>query len=296
MRQNNRSKESNRGWQGLVSVLCLLCGLLLVCYPWISNRHNEKMAAAEIRVCKTDIQQMDEQETKRQWEAAGAYNRSLQEQQVEIEDAFSEKSKSAQGKMDSDDLFYKKRNGILGEIEIPCIRVRLPVYEGTSAEILDKGIGHLRGSSLPIGGQGTHAVLTGHTGLNKARLFTDLIQMQKGDLFFLHVLDQTLAYRVEQIFTVLPEDTKKLRIEKEEDLVTLVTCTPYGINDHRLLVRGKRIAYTESAYAKEQQKSRHTPSLWMRSYISACALGCLFLLCGGWLVHMVHRLCRKRRP
>lgn len=278
----------------MISVLCLLCGLLLVSYPWISNLHNQKTTAAEISVCEAAIGQMDRQELERQWEAARVYNQSLLERQVEIRDAFGDTQNTENGK-NADGLFYEKTNGVLGEIEIPCIRVRLPVYEGTSANILDRGIGHLQGSSLPTGGKGTHAVLTGHTGLNKARLFTDLIQMQKGDLFFLHVLDQTLAYRVEQIFTVLPEDTEKLRIEKEEDLVTLVTCTPYGINDHRLLVRGKRTAYTENNYASEQQKSRHTPSLWMRSYISACALGLLFLLTGGWLIHMVHRLCRRRR-
>lgn len=294
MKQNN-SKRLHRGWQGLISVFCLLCGLLLVSYPWISNLHNQRTAAAEINVCETTIRQMNRQDLEKQWEAASIYNQSLLDRQVEIQDAFKSTQKTEPKETGAAGPFYEMTKGILGEIEIPCIRVRLPVYEGTSADILDRGIGHLQGSSLPTGGKGTHAVLTGHTGLNKARLFTDLTQMQKGDLFFLHVLDQTLAYRVEQIFTVLPEDTQKLRIEKEEDLVTLVTCTPYGINDHRLLVRGKRTTYTGTDYAEEQQKSRHLPSLWMRSYISACVLGILFLLSGSWLIRMVHRLCRKRR-
>lgn len=132
-------------------------------------------------------------------------------------------------------------NGIMGYVEIPAIDVELPVYHGVEDTILQVAIGHIEGSSLPVGGPDTHCVVSGHRGLPSAKLFTDLDQLEAGDLFLLHVLDETLAYEVDQIHIVEPEDTSLLEIEEGQDLCTLVTCTPYGINSHRLLVRGHRV-------------------------------------------------------
>lgn len=162
-------------------------------------------------------------------------------------------------------------SGVMGYLEIPCISVNLPIYHGTDAEILERGVGHLAASSIPVGGKSTHSVLTGHTGLSSAKLFTDLTEMKKEDLFFIHVLDRTLAYKVDQISVVRPEDTRKLQIVKGKDYVTLVTCTPYGVNDHRLLVRGVR-----TKYVKKQRSSirpRNQDSQWMGTYKRAIAIG-----------------------
>ena len=132
-------------------------------------------------------------------------------------------------------------DNVMGYIEIPKINVRLAIYHGIGEDVLSKGVGHVEGTSLPIGGIGTHTVLSGHRGLPSAKLFTDLDQMKEGDLIYLHVLDKTMAYKVDKIDTVLPEDTSGLAIEPDSDLITLITCTPYGVNSHRLLVRGRRI-------------------------------------------------------
>lgn len=260
----------------ILSGIFLLAGALLMGYPWISNLHNERVAEAEIRVCEKEVSQLQAEQVLEMRQKASAYNMSLWRQNVKLADSFYGENSRREDPL-YDQLLACGTQGIMGHIEIPCIDLSLPVYHGTSEKVLEKGIGHLQGSSLPVGGRGCHAVLTGHTGLDRAKLFTDLIQMEKGDVFFLHVLDQTLAYRVEQIWTVLPEETEKLQIKKNEDLVTLVTCTPYGINDHRLFVQGKRTACTETAYEKERAKGHSRSSLWMQAYARACALGLAFL-------------------
>ena len=159
----------------------------------------------------------------------------------------------------------------MGYLEIPCISVNLPIYHGTDAEILERGVGHLAASSIPVGGKSTHSVLTGHTGLSSAKLFTDLTEMKNDDLFFIHVLDRTLAYKVDQISVVKPEDTEKLQIIDGKDYVTLVTCTPYGVNDHRLLVRGVRTKYEKTQESSIRQRNKD--SQWMGTYKRAIAIG-----------------------
>ena len=183
-------------------------------------------------------------------------------------------------------------SGVMGYLEIPCISVNLPIYHGTDAEILERGVGHLAASSIPVGGKSTHSVLTGHTGLSSAKLFTDLTEMKKEDLFFIHVLDRTLAYKVDQISVVRPEDTRKLQIVKGKDYVTLVTCTPYGVNDHRLLVRGVR-----TKYVKKQRSSlrpRNQDSQWMRTYKKAIAIGLMIVTALILLGKVFQKLHRKK--
>ena len=141
---------------------------------------------------------------------------------------------------------------MMGTVEIPKIDIELPIYHTTDEEVLEKAAGHLEGSSLPVGGESTHAVISAHRGLPSASLFTDLDQLEEGDHFLLHILDETLAYEVDKISVVEPEETQDLAVEEGEDLVTLLTCTPYGVNSHRLLVRGHRVPYEAEAIADEQ--------------------------------------------
>lgn len=153
----------------------------------------------------------------------------------------------------------------MGSLEIPKIGVTLAIYHGVGADVLEQGCGHVEGTSLPIGGGSTHAVLAAHRGLPSAELFTDLDQMEEGDLFYIHVMDETFAYEVDRIETVLPEETEYLDIEEGEDYVTLLTCTPYGVNTHRLLVRGTRTEYTETSQAEAagqaEQAQRETDTV-----------------------------------
>lgn len=224
-------------------------------------------------------------------ERARQYNRGLIDSKVVLTDPF--KAKNFKGET----LFYNEildidGSGIIGYLKIPCILVNLPIYHGTSAEVLEHGIGHLAATSFPVGGKSTHAVLTGHTGLSSAKLFTDLTEMKKGDLFFIHVLDQKLAYKVDQISVVKPEDTRKLQIVDEEDHVTLLTCTPYGVNDHRLLVRGVRTAYHET---DENTKARAHHSQWMEIYKRAILAGLLIVLMLIFLRKGYEKIKRKRK-
>ena len=171
-------------------------------------------------------------------QAARAYNETLQG--VEVRDAFTD----AQEREDAvyEGLLDVNGDGIMGVIEIPKIGVRLPIYHGTGSYGLERGVGHMEGTSLPVGGEGAHCGLSGHRGLPSARLFTDLDQMERGDLFFINVLGELLVYQVDQVNVVLPHELEYMAAVEGEDLVTLVTCTPYGVNTHRLLVRGRRTA------------------------------------------------------
>lgn len=177
--------------------------------------------------------------------------------------------------------------GIMGYVEIPCIQCSLPIYHGTDDAVLSAGIGHIEGSSLPTGGQGTHCVLSGHRGLPSSRLLTDLDQMEAGDVFYLHVLNETMAYKVDWIKTVEPKDLKELKIQDKQDLCTLVTCTPYGINSHRLLVRGHRIAIMgQAANNIMQEMETPQPSLWkLIMKISVLLLLPLIVIFVGWRVY-----------
>ena len=162
----------------------------------------------------------------------------------------------------------------MGYVEIPKISVKLPIYHGTENDSLERGIGHLLGSSLPVGGENTHTILSGHSGMASQKMFTDLEQLTTGDVFYLHVLDETLAYQVVEINTVLPYDTSLLGIAPGEDLCTLVTCTPYGVNTHRLLVRGSRIPYEEAELLMEETASEETTaSAWEEKYLQGVILG-----------------------
>ena len=178
--------------------------------------------------------------------------------------------------------------GAMCTIDIPKIGVYLPVQHGTGAETLERAVGHVVGTSLPVGGSGTHAVLSAHSGMASAKLFSDIDQLVEGDTFYIHVLDEVLAYEVDQIATVLPSDTSLLQIEDEQDLVTLVTCTPFGVNTHRLLVRGHRVPYVPELVV-ENGKTPKAASSWTQHYLTGLGIGLGVLAAAGRVCFFARR-------
>lgn len=259
--------------QKIIPILIVLTGFLLLFYPFTSNYLFEKSAGSTVESYQEKAAEMDQTIIKKVIDEAKQYNGELLRSSVQLTDPF--KVKRLDGKM----IHYNRilnidGSSIMGYLKIPCISVNLPIYHGTSGTVLEHGIGHLAASSFPIGGKDTHAVLTGHTGLSSAKIFTDLTEMKKGDFFFIHVLDKKLAYCVDQITVVEPQDTKELQIIEGKDHVTLVTCTPYGVNDKRLLVRGVRTAY----HAKEEEiRVSDHHSQWMQVYKRAMFAGLLII-------------------
>lgn len=249
--------------------MIILFGFALLSYPFISNFIFEKSAGSMIKSYEKQAKTYDQKQKDKALKEAKEYNQDLTRSAVQLTDPF--KAKSNGETMSYNNILNLDQSGVMGYLEIPCISVNLPIYHGTDAEILERGVGHLAASSLPIGGKSTHSVLTGHTGLSSAKLFTDLTEMKKGDLFFINVLGQTLAYKVDQISVVRPEDTRKLQIVDGKDYVTLVTCTPYGINNRRLLVRGVRTKYVKNQ--KNKIRTRNQDSQWMGTYKRAIAIG-----------------------
>lgn len=277
--------------QKIIPILIILFGFALLSYPFISNYMFEKSAGSTIKSYEKQAKTYDQKQKEQAFRKAEEYNKDLIKSAVQLTDPFKVK------KSNGETLIYNNilnidHSGVMGYLEIPCISVNLPIYHGTDAEILERGVGHLAASSIPVGGKSTHSVLTGHTGLSSAKLFTDLTEMKKEDLFFIHVLDRTLAYKVDQISVVRPEDTRKLQIIKGKDYVTLVTCTPYGVNDHRLLVRGVR-----TKYVKKQRSSirpRNQDSQWMTTYKKAIAIGLMIVTALILLGKVFQKLHRKK--
>ena len=236
--KNGRAKKNKR--YSLLLLLALLVGLSLLLYPTISNCWNSFHQSKTIATYVETVAEMDDSDYEGMWREAQAYNTALPRDQGRFQ--LSEEEKQVY-----EGLLRVSDDGIMGYVEIPSINVELPIYHGTDEEILQIAVGHIQGSSLPVGGPSTHCVISGHRGLPSAKLFTDLDQLTKGDFFILHVLDETLTYEVDQIHIVEPDDVSLLSMEEGEDLCTLVTCTPYGVNSHRLLVRGHRVENQQDA-------------------------------------------------
>lgn len=280
-------------------VVLMFGGVGIFSYPMVSNLLREHQKDEIL----TEYDQVVENQTDEQLEkarlAAQEYNKGLMNTVV-LTDPFDEES------LENLDEEYQyllnlDGNGMMGYVEIPRIGVYEPVYHGTSDEILKKGVGHLMHTSLPVGGTDTHAVLSGHTGLPEAEIFTRLTEVSEGDLFLVHVLKEVLAYEVDQIKVVEPENTEDLYIEPGQDYVTLVTCTPYGINSHRLLVRGKRVPYTPEVKetAGRQQKEGAGKSGWRRIYGKAAVEGAAAAFAVILIIVLIRKIrkkCRKRNP
>lgn len=223
----------------ILLLVIFLAGLSLLLYPTVSNFWNSLHQSRAIVDYTQQVEEMGQQEYDDMWAAAEAYNQSLAENPDRFTMSREEKERY-KGLLDISDT------GMMGYLDIPSIHVSMPIYHTTEEGILQVAAGHLEGSSLPTGGAGTHCVLSGHRGLPSARLFTDLDQMEEGEVFTLRILNRTMTYQVDQILIVDPYDMEPLAIDPDQDYCTLVTCTPYGINTHRLLVRGHRIPNLES--------------------------------------------------
>lgn len=224
----------------ILLVLTFVIGLSLLLYPSISNYLNELNGSKTIGEYSEAVSRLSEEDYRVLWQEAEEYNKALLQRQngYVLDDNL---------KKQYNQLLNINDNGVMGYIEIPSIEVNLPVFHGTEDRVLQIAAGHLEWTSLPVGGESTHCVLSGHRGLPSAKLFTNLDKLDEGDVFLLRVLNEILTYEVDQILIVEPNDSKALQIEKGQDYCTLVTCTPYGINSHRLLVRGHRIENAEGA-------------------------------------------------
>lgn len=256
----------------LLAVVLFLLALGMTFYPVISNYVNQKYASEIHTAYEEIIEQTDNTELIKAKELAISYNHAIVPGTT-AEDSYSQEALTVASE-DYEHQLNVAGDGIMGYVEIPCINVNLPIYHGTGNDSLERGVGHLLGSSLPVGGESTHSILTGHSGMASQKMFTDLEQMDIGDVFYLNVLGETLAYQVVKINTVLPHDTSLLGIEDGKDICTLVTCTPYGVNTHRLLVCGSRIPYEEAEVIVEEKASeKEEESTWEQQYLKGIFYG-----------------------
>ena len=284
----------NRLW-GLARLLIILVGVGILVYPSVSEYLFEKNSSVAVSTYDDSIRRMEQAHMDELRSQAEAYNQRLAEDNGYSKPALDEYNNPITPE-DYWDILNVDGNGMMGYITIPRIHVTIPMYHGTEEEVLQVAIGHLQNTSLPVGGESTHAVLSGHRGLPSKALFTDLDQVQIGDVFYLTVLNETIYYQVDQILTVLPNETDALAITKGEDHVTLVTCTPYGVNSHRLLVRGTRMDYTpetgEAAPVGEVELSpwMKMPMQYRHLLLGLAALAGILLLRG--LVGLIRKLFR----
>ncbi len=238
MKTNRQSEKKGKKFRNLL----FWAGFLICIFPVISNIVERQRQADAVATYRQTMEKEDEKEIEEKWRQANEYNEMLFQAKGGIVEETEEKK--------YEELLNIHGTDIMGSLEIPKIQVELPIYHGTEDEVLSNGIGHLEGTSLPIGGENTHSVLTGHRGLPSSKLLVRLDEMKIGDLFFIHTYKEVMAYKVEEIMVVKPEDTAWMEIKDEKDLVSLVTCTPFGINSHRLIVTGRRVDYKEKEYIK----------------------------------------------
>ena len=275
----------------LAPLLIFAVGAGIFLYPAISNFLAERGQQDTIRTYHAKVQTMNQEEIDAAWEEAQIYNENLAGDPVH--DPFVMGSGYVLPD-NYEDVLNIEGDGVMGEIEIPKIDVDLPIYHGTSEEVLEKGAGHLEMTALPIGGKNRHPVISAHRGLPSAELFTRLDEMEIGDEFYIHVLDETLAYEVDQIEVIEPEELSLLQPEEDKDLVTLLTCTPYAVNTHRLLVRGTRVPYEETTPEDTVTTVEHE-NTWLNDYLYAILAGLSILaLIGTGTGVYLHRK-RKQR-
>lgn len=231
-------------------IILFILGFLIAAYPLVSQWYYRIEAGEEVENFTKGVSSLSEKEVKRRIELAHAYNRTLDP--TKLSDPYTEKEKEGVAE-------YARMLEVaemIGHVEIPKIGEDLPIYAGTSMQVLDKGAGHLEGTSLPVGGKNTHAVITAHRGLPKATLFRHLDRLDKDDIFFIHNIETTLAYKVDQIKVIEPSNFEDVLVQEGKDYVTLLTCTPYMINSHRLLVRGHRIPYVPEEKEEAEDKAK----------------------------------------
>lgn len=266
----------------LLAAACGVAALGLMLYPLVGEFLSERYHSDVETTYTAAIADTDDTELTAQRQAAEQYNAML-----------SGTASISEGEALASPLPYAEQltvGGVMCYIDIPKINVYLPVQHGTDADTLERAVGHVVGTSLPVGGSSTHAVLSAHSGMASSRLFSDIEQLAEGDTFYIHVLGEVLAYQVDAINTVLPMDTRLLQIEDGKDLVTLVTCTPFGVNTHRLLVRGQRVPYVPEQKATAAAE-KPAASSWTRHYLTGLTigLGAVAVVGGGYfLVRRFH--------
>lgn len=266
----------------VAAIMILFVGVGVLVYPTISNYLAEKNGSYALDTYEKEIKKQNKSKLLNEWKKAKIFNENLAGNPVH--DPFVEGSGYA---IQGNYFEVLNVNDTMGKLEIPKIKVELPIYHGTKPETLKKGIGHLEGSSLPTGGKSTHSVLTGHTGLSGAKMLTDLTELKKGDLFYLTILDKTLAYRVDNIQIVEPEKVEALKLIKGEDHCTLLTCTPYGVNSHRLLVRGIRTKYIPEE--KKKIKTVENTKINRKVMIAAITTAGIMLTLIGLRLYFIYK-------
>lgn len=267
-------------------ILVILLGAGAAAYPLIASINNERTQSLVQTEYEEKLQQLDTSEIDAALAAAREYNKTIST--VQIEDIDKLKAELPP----YEDLLNLANNGIMGYIEIPAINIDLPIYHGTTGAAMEKGAGHMEGTSLPVGGIGTHAVISAHSGMASAKLFTDLDKLELGDMFIITVCNEKLAYEVDNIAVVEPTDIDLIRVDTQQDYVTLLTCTPYGVNTHRLLVRGHRVDMAEEAILEVEEKAEPAASTWMERYEQGILIGIaifLGLLLIALLVYFIKR-------
>lgn len=272
-------------------IIVILLGAGAAAYPLIASINNEHTQSLVQTEYAEKLQQLDTSEIDAALAAAREYNKTISTVQIEDVD------KIKADLPPYEDLLNLANNGIMGYIEIPTINIDLPIYHGTTGAAMEKGAGHMEGTSLPVGGIGTHAVISAHSGMASAKLFTDLDKLKLGDMFFITVCNQKLAYEVDNIAVVEPTDIDLIRIDTQQDYVTLLTCTPYGVNTHRLLVRGHRVEMAEEAIAEVEEKAKPEGSTWIEKYEQGILIGVaifLGLLLIALLVYFTKRLKQRK--
>ena len=269
-------------------IIVILLGAGAAAYPLIASINNEHTQSLVQTEYEEKLQQLDTSEIDAALAAAREYNKTISTVQIEDVD------KIKADLPPYEDLLNLANNGIMGYIEIPTINIDLPIYHGTTGIAMEKGAGHMVGTSLPVGGIGTHAVISAHSGMASAKLFTDLDKLKLGDMFFITVCNQKLAYEVDNIAVVEPTDIDLIRIDTQQDYVTLLTCTPYGVNTHRLLVRGHRVEMAEEAIAEVEEKAKPEGSTWIEKYEQGILIGIAIFL-GLLLIALLAYFIKRRK-
>lgn len=276
-----------------IFVIVLLVGVGIVAYPFISNYLNSKNSDSAV-MQYLSISGDEQRDFSSVLDEAYKYNSELAKATAVVSDPFAEPSS------DSEDYYSQlcvDGSDVMATVEIKSLDIRLPIYHGTSEDVLEKGIGHLSSTSLPVGGVGSHAVITGHTGYSTMKLFSDIDKLTVGDVFTISVCGEVLSYKIDNIATVLPHETQLLQIDSEKDYVTMVTCTPFGVNSHRLLVRGVRIS-TEEAETILSTQSKPKESTWTSEYLYAIIIGVsvmVLILIVFFSAKLIIRACRKKK-
>lgn len=291
--------ETKRTIYLISGAACLFLAVGLILYPILGNALAEKNKSLVMTEYSRAVEEMTDARVEEMLAAADEYNAALSPISVSADGVYSLSGLTA-AQEQYDEILAVNESGVMGQLEIPELDIRLPIYHGTDGSTLEKGVGHLLGSSFPVGGEGTHAVLTGHSGLSREKMLTDLEKMKVGDRFLLRVLDRTLAYEVHDIFIVLPDDTSHLGIQQDEDMCTLITCTPYGVNTHRLLVQGYRVPYESEAVstaAVEATGEGSRVSSWQQQYFDGIYYGVILAdtVVLVWVVVRETRRDRRRK-